>query len=994
MTSLTLVGRASPLARLVERAERAADGKGSTVVVSGEAGIGKTRLVTELVSSLPAGAVAVAIGHSVAVGEEPLRHAALLEVAGSLGTTIGAGGAGGTSGTNLAGVATDALLELLVAQIDVVAAERPCLLIIEDVHWADRATCEVLMVLARRLAGRRVLLVITVRDDELARTHPVRGFLAELSRAQQVGLVSLNRLGAGEVALLIDHLLGPCDPVRASAIFRRSGGNPLLVEELSAAGADGGPALLTDSSELRLLDVLLARADRLPPEALDVAAAVAVGGNAVDESTLTELLATDEARRKGLRAALDGHLLERTGTLIGFHHALVGDAVRSRLLWDERRDLHRRWAEVLSRSGTDKAVLAHHWDEAGLVDEALAAAVASGDETLVAIAPEDAERQYRRAIELWDLAADPETCAGCSRVELFRRAAAAASWAGEPGRAAELITSVLDDPSVAADRLLTSVLHERRAWYRMRRGDNNGAAVGYRQAFDALPADAPPAARAPVLAGCVRMWERAGQAAAALAVAHEAVAEAVRATEAGSGSDSLEATTRNMLGRALILSGDRAGAITAFEESAVAAERCGDTILLTSALVDRAELMATVGKLDQVPAEIDAVRARLADRGLTHPHGVLVHSIGVGVRRRLGDPRFRAEAEAVAEAGRSRITLALGHVLVGTADLDGTDLARPDPTAAREHLESARFLIAPLLDARLSGSLALARAELALAEDRLGAARAAVAEGVDVVERLFDFELLAHLCLMGLRVASERSRAAPARGSTRAEVRDREDVARYEQLLERFVVGRSDRPVEGAVAAAWQCERSRLDGRSDPDAWHESARRWESLSWARPAVLARIRAAEGELGDPRRRRRAADGLGELHERALAIGSRLLADQVRDIARRAGADQTFSGPTVPASSTSARGAAGAAASVFTAAARPTIDLRDSQPATPLTRREREVLDLVVAGATNRQIADALYISTKTASVHVSRILTKLGAGSRQEAATMARRGEWV
>ena len=336
-----LVGRARELGALRDRLDRATAGRGGAVLVTGEAGVGKSRLAREVAADAADRGFRVLEGRSIAVGARPLRRAALVDLLRESGT-------GSTAGES-----TEALLEHVLALVDRATPAEPRLLVVEDVHWADRATCEVLMVLARHVAGRPACLLLTSRDDELRRGHPVRAFLAELRQAQLVATVALRRLGAADVAALIEHLVGPVEPARASAIFDRSGGNPLLVEELCAAG---------DLDEERFVDALLTRADRLSPPALAVAQAVSAAGRFVTEDRLAQVVQPADHFAPGLREALDHHLLvRRDGDTVGFRHVLVAEAVHDQLLATERAELHGRWADVLDRAGEDPTVLAHHW---------------------------------------------------------------------------------------------------------------------------------------------------------------------------------------------------------------------------------------------------------------------------------------------------------------------------------------------------------------------------------------------------------------------------------------------------------------------------------------------------------------------------------------------------------------------------------------------------------------------------------------------------------
>ena len=933
----SLVGRARELAALQDRLDRAAAGRGSAVLVTGEAGIGKSRLVRELADSAVDRGWEVVEGRCVAVGAEPLRRAALLEILRSVAPSAA-----------WASASTEELLEQVLTLVDGTSAATPRLIVVEDLHWADRATCEVLMVLARQVAGCPVCLVMTSRDDELPPGHPVRGFLAELRRAQLVSAVPLRRLGAGDVAALIHDLVGPAEPERASAVFERSGGNPLLVEELCAAGATG--------LEDQFVDVLLARSDRLSGVAMVLAGAVAAAGRFVDEAALAEVVGLDGDRfPAGLREALDHHLLVRLDDSIGFRHVLVAEAVHGQMLVAERAAVHGRWADVLARRGEEPAVLAHHWAAAGDAVRALGASVAAGDAAVLALAPRDAIAHYRRALGLWDEVGDAGTVAGRSRAALCAGAAEAANWAGAPDEAVDLVATALEDPGLD-DPVVTSRLLERKGWYLLRLGLVDAAREPYRAAVEGLPADAPAGDRTRVLAGSVRIWERLRDPDRALATARAAVAASAEASDADRGQ------ARYMLGRALLASGQVGAALEELGAAAAAAERCLDAVSLSIALLDRADVLATMGRFDDALDEALAAADRLRARGHVDPHALLCTGVAVGFLHRMGQvERARALVDGLVAEARTPVTLALGHLLVGVLDLDALALGE-----AREHLEMARFLSAPMLDGRLAGNLAWARSELALADGRFDDARAAVDEGIARVERTGDDEVLCDLCLLGLRIAAERAAVADSRRSERAKSRDAAAVTRYERrLAPRAADGAAEeRPAAAAVAAAWRAERSRLAGATNAGEWAVAAERWAAVGRPRHAVLAQIRRAEALQARPVTRPEAAEVLERAVKEAGAVGSRLLAHQARTVARRAGI---------------------------------ILSADDGEPPTPpigglvaLTRREREVLDLVVAGCTNRQIGAALYISTKTASVHVSRILAKLGVVSRAEAAAVARR----
>ena len=617
------------------------------------------------------------------------------------------------------------------------------------------------MVLARHVADRPACLVMTTRDDELPRGHHVRSFLAELARAQLVTSVPLPPLGAAEVAQMIERLIGPVEPTTAAAIFERSDGSPLLVEELCVAGAADGT--LDD----RLADVLLARAEQLSEEALTVARAVSAAGRFVDEVALVEVLASQDSLVTGLHQALDHHLLVRRGETIGFRHVLVAEAVHGQLLPSERAAIHARWADVLSRRGDDPAVLAHHWAEAGDRARALTASLAAGDAALRALAPLDATAHYRRALALWGSVSDPAAVTGQGRVEVCVRAAEAANLAGQPEEAARLVTLVLDDPTSTLDPVIACRLLERQGWYHLRQGHTDAARKAYALAVAGLPTNAPATDRARVLAGSVRIWERLGDPKRGLQVARQALDAARQASDADEGQ------AHYMLGRALLAAGQADPALEELRAAAASAERCLDPVSMSIALLDQADLLAAQARLEEAVEETLAVAARLRAGGRHDPIGLLATGVASGILHRMGRiERARTLAERLTDEARAPVTLALGHLLVGYLDLDHRALSN-----AREHLETARFLSAPLLDGRIAGTLALARAELALTEARLDDARAAIAEGIDQVERTGDDEMLCHLCLLGLRVAADRAVRDDARLPARESARRRRSRA-------------------------------------------------------------------------------------------------------------------------------------------------------------------------------------------------------------------------
>ena len=447
-----LVGRDRQARVLRDLVSSAREGRGGSAVVGGEAGIGKSRLVADVMRHAVADGMTVLEGRCIALGDEPMRHAALVDL---LRDPRRPGGSAAER-TGLADVTTERLLEELLAVVEQAHAGSPLLVVVEDLHWADRATCEVLMVLGRHVVSRPVGLVLTCRTDELPRGHHVRLLLAELEQAGVSVDVTLPRLDPADVATLIGVLGGTADDTAAARVYQLSAGNPLLVRELCAAWrADGGAAV---PDELPLLRLLLVRVDRLSPPARAVADVVAVAGAAVDALTLDGVLAALGDGRPGAPCARHSTATSScaAGDHVEFHHVLVADAVRAQLLPGERQHIHRAWAEAL-RATAPIGVLAHHWAEGGVSREALSASVSAGDLATADLAPVEATRHYRRALDLWSVVEDPARVAGCSFVELSRKAAESLHRNGDRREA----VAVLD----VARRSLSPVTRQRPAFW-------------------------------------------------------------------------------------------------------------------------------------------------------------------------------------------------------------------------------------------------------------------------------------------------------------------------------------------------------------------------------------------------------------------------------------------------------------------------------------------------------------------------------------------------
>jgi predicted ATPase len=426
------VGRTEELAQLQTMLGRATtSGEPVIALVGGEAGVGKTRLVEQLAVTASEQGVRVLRGGCVPLGEDGVPFAPVIEALrglvgeldpAELEAVVGPGRAdlgrlvpdlpwsdGVAAGTAVGGAGQGRLFELLLGVVERLAAKAPLLLVMEDLHWADRSTRDLVAFLAASLRSGPVLLVLTFRNDELHRLHPLRRLLGELARNRRVRRLELRRFIRAELAEHLAGLLGADPPVGlVDEIYGRSEGNPFFAEELVLAGGGAGPAWLPPS----LQEVLLTRVVRLGHRTQQVLRVAAAGGPGVAQPMLAAVSGMDEVELlDGLREAVDQQvpLPEPDGHGYVFRHALLAEAVYGELLPGERVQLHTALAGALEAGleagdppATRAARIAHHWSAAGDQPRALAASVeaAAAAERVYAFA--EVRLQLERVLALWD----------------------------------------------------------------------------------------------------------------------------------------------------------------------------------------------------------------------------------------------------------------------------------------------------------------------------------------------------------------------------------------------------------------------------------------------------------------------------------------------------------------------------------------------------------------------------------------------------------------
>src|SRR5579884_948055 len=681
-----LLERDAELEALRRVAERLPAGRGGFVFVAGEAGIGKTSLLRALRGDLPDG-VAFHLGAceplSVPVPLAPLRE--LSEAA---------------AGADLAELDSTDRIVLARALLDALGHSAPVVAVVEDAHWADPTTLDVLRLMPRRVEERPIAFVVTYRDDELAANPPLQSLLGDLATNPVVSRLSLRPLSDQAVRTLAAPAVA--DPER---VVRLTGGNPFLVTEMVAAG---------DRLPETVRDAVLARVGRLEPPARAVVEAAAVAGTKVDPRVLDHVA---PGSREGLEQALARGVLITAGPVLGFRHELIRDAVEATIPATTRRELHARVVAALASSSEgqlDHARLAHHAELAGLLAEAARHASAAAEEAQRLGALREVALQSRRALRLGDALSEAQ------RFELLVALALA-----------ENFTSVrLEDALETADeavRLAVSLadpVREGRAqmaraaalWSLDRVTDARRAAERAVEVLDATD-DVELLARA--YATLSRMEATAFDPEAALSIGGRALALAERAN-----LDEVRIDLEISIGLARGHQGDPYG-LRILERASAAARRAALTIPTVRSYVN----MTYVAALQRDHAFLDAKAAEavelFAELGTTYPaYGVELYRA-----RSLLDRGRWEEAEAIAARDRDWVA----ETAVALSIL-GLIAARRGEASAAERIERAWAALREVPESSRHGTVRTALVESAWLRGDAAEMRAQLADARDAPE--------------------------------------------------------------------------------------------------------------------------------------------------------------------------------------------------------------------------------------------------------------------
>jgi ATP/maltotriose-dependent transcriptional regulator MalT len=955
-----LIGRSEDLAALDAALEQARGGDPVAVLIAGDAGMGKTRLVQEFCERAYADGARVLTGACVDLGESALPYAGLadalraappeayVELAPAVRRRLAALMPEASPDDEPDDSTQGRLFGAVLRLLEQLGRQEPLVLVLEDLHWADPSTCDMLSFIVSGLRQTAVLLVLTHRTDEVGRDHPVRRLLAELQRAPRVRTLELAPLTRKETSRQLTGLSrGPLDRALVDAIYARSDGNPLFSEELlaSGAGADAVPSSLRDA--------LLGRLDRLPADAQAVARVAAALGRDVDHELLVQIAGAPEAELdEALRACVGGHVLVIDGTGRGyrFRHALLQEVAAEELLPGERARLHRRIADALEAlpapdgsAGARRLVeIAHHRLLARDPVRGLAAALEAGRAAEAVHAIGEASRSYEVALELWD-AVDPSMRpAGVDLPGVLERAAICRYMGrGDAQSSQRLLERALDELDDDAPALRRAGLMTQVGRARWRATANLDLDLEMQEQAMALLDGEPSDVAALVTAQYASCLMILGDFDRCEHYATEALAIA---RAAGARVQEADALITKFVCTGVM--GDEEATRALIQEARGPVLETMDATVVRRFFTNSSFVLYGFAYYEEaLEIALEGLDAEL--RAGTSPHGQMCgYENAAELMRIVHGPREAAEylGDEVGTSGhdtpimyatRSRIAQELGD-LEAAEQQAAVGLDWPDLAGSLVLWCTPALVEAALWNGNVETALrACARAEPALVEDDqiaaswlLACAVRAQADGVD--------------------------RGVIERDAGRAEA---------DRLLERLrnVVDTEVRlPEPDAWLLTALADRSRVEEAPDPGAWQAAAEAWSAIGRRYEAAHARWRWAEAIAAAHGPRDELENVLAEAHREAADRGSTHLVEVCESLARRSRLVLTG------------------------------MQDDDGSAFPDLTPREREVLALVADGRTNRQIAQELFITDKTASVHVSNILGKLGASNRGEAAALAHR----
>ena len=989
-SSPVIVGRDEELTRIARALEVAATGRPVLVVIRGEAGIGKSRLVQEAIARAAAAGSPILHGACLELGGDGLPYLPLVEALrrlqretppDRLAQLLGparpdlaallpdlaapAGDEAGSSSPRLDTAADRArLFERILGFLGRLGAETPTLAVVEDVQWIDPSTRDLITFLARNVTSERVVTLLTCRTDDLAPGHPVLTWLAEVGRAPGAIRLDLGRLGRDDIVRQLDAIEGGTVPAEVvDAVWRRSAGHPLFAEELLVSAAAG------DSQPPSLVEILMARVATLDGDTLAIVRALAVVGRPVDDRLIGRLLgrSAGEVGAALREATARGVLVGLEGGRHGFRHELLREVVEAELSGGERRELHERLARELEADptlGDDSPAgaagdLARHWAAAERPVEAHRAAIAAAEAAETVHAFADAHRLLERAIALEPLLPPEAAPDAAARISVRRRAADAADLDNQLGRAQELLRDALEIVDATAEPALAGVMRSRLGYLMWSSGDAEGALLEHQQAVALVPEEPPSTERAHVLGALGGALMGLGRWAESKPVCEAAIACAMEI-----GSVREEGRARSMLGSDLVLLGDIEAGLREHREAHRLAVGLPELFIVSGHNLGLNLLSAD--RLEEALDPTAAAREAARDHGMERRFGPDLAALTADILIRLG--RWD-EAERSVEEG-----LAIDPRGPGTpylAAIRGRLLARRGVATAADAV--LRAIDRSLLDPDTLVFVATVAAEAALLAGRPADASAEIERGLAHLEWNDVFWGMP-LVGLGLRAVAEVAEEAIAARDEERLSQLRASAAPLRESLDGY---RERATTLSGVAwlATGDAEIARLDGSTSPGPWVAAIAAWDAGLDPVEAAYARYRYAEAGLRSSGVRADVSSELVAAWRSMAALGCAPLQAQLETLARRARIPLVAGAPAAEDAAPDESPAAGPAPAPAPARA----------AAHGLSAREIEVLRLVAAGRSNGEIAEELFITRKTAGVHVTHILDKMGVSNRVEAA---------
>jgi DNA-binding CsgD family transcriptional regulator/tetratricopeptide (TPR) repeat protein len=981
------VGREGELSRLLS----AVGGDARLVLVTGDAGVGKTRFVTEGMRRVAAGGTVVAWGGCLpmretlpllplvdALGElNRMDRGAVLESALEVAPRYVRVEVArllpelGPETVEAAGPETGQRDRLFAAIADLfggVARRRRIVLVVEDVHWADAATLDCLTFLTRARRDPAVPVVVTCRSDEAPLEPHVVDWLARSRERGGVVQVGLGPLSRDEVAEHVAVISGSPAPAAAvDELYARAEGNPFFTEQLvAAASAEGGLAAGV-GLPARLAELLVTRAARCSGVARTVLSTLAVAGRPLGEELIGAVsgLVADDVR-SGLRELTAARLLADAAAAGEQRprHALLAEAVAADLLPGEKTSLHERLAEALRVAGDDAFVaeVAGHWAAAGHAAEELPARVRAAEAAERVFGYADAAIHWQRAIELYEHVPDAAQLVAIDLPRLYLRGIDALDVAGEWPRQRQLADEAFRRFADHPDQAIAASVHLRHASEAGWNGSPSTARSAFEQAlslFERLPPSVEQAKAWLSYGVFMFHMEGRGDARRVAYTRALAVAEAVGAT-------GVAASVQMSLAHEAFLRGEVAEGFAIVERARALAEASGDGVALVEVAGLESDSLVKLGRFDEAAeAGLRAMRyARESGRHMSYVNLTVGNAaIALLARGRTAEAAQLIDPLTDEPASQDRYPL---H-----GERAEIDLLRGRVEFAATRLQQIKVVTGGIGSVDNAREIAQRAAEVAVWAGR-------PAEGLvevrDVLARLHSTDWTIQcgwLLAVGMRACAdlaEQGRANRDESATQAALAAADELAVW--VDRRNGAPFMDHPYVATIPAeraTWNAERSRLSGMSDPGAWQAVADAWTALRFPHRAAYAGWRYAESRLlaGEP-----PASVAGTLREAAAAAAAHVpLQTAIHALADRA---------RIP---------------IDTAASAPAEPPADTTPY-GLTERELLVLRLLAAGRSNSEIGAELFISRKTASVHVSNILRKLSVSNRAQAAALAERAGLV